>query len=343
MVLKQIKVMRRKFTYPVIPTLFLALALAGCQQEPVPATGDVIRFSVNSVGIAPAPTKADPVIPTVQPPATHLTDSGSEVKVWASLKTSQDQNWRYVFDPNPSIEITNGSSGWTYTGEKYWNRDAEYKFKAVYPADADVQSGSDVDLVTVNYAGIEQDLMVASKQLTLAQVKPAKTVDLAFSHTCSAVRVYIVDPDRGEQDVRYQITEFKLQNLYMAGSLAYDWYKFLWTPSGARTTGYSWPETAGSSWNVPATYTAFTPWLFFIPQKLHQDDGKHPAIALSYTVGTQTIDVTLPIDIFDNQDVEWETGKMYTYFVKIRPQAVEMTVEWTDWIFVDNEDTLTIE
>ena len=301
MVLKQIKVMRRKFTYPVIPTLFLALALAGCQQEPVPATGDVIHFSVNSVGIAPAPTKADPVIPTVQPPATHLTDSGSEVKVWASLKTSQDQNWRYVFDPNPSIEITNGSSGWTYTGEKYWNRDAEYKFKAVYPADA---------------------------ELTLAQVKPAKTVDLAFSHTCSAVRVYIVDPDRGEQDVRYQITEFKLQNLYMAGSLAYDWYKFLWTPSGARTTGYSWPETAGSKWPVPATYTAFTDWLFFVPQALNPDTGEKPCISLKFTIGDQTIPFTKNLEDLNSS---WEPGYMYTYFIKIRPKGIEITVEWTDW------------
>lgn len=337
MVLKQIKVMRRTFTYPVIPTLFLALALAGCQQEPVPATGDVIRFSVNSVGIAPAPTKADPVIPTVQPPATHLTDSGSEVKVWASLKTSQDQNWRYVFDPNPSIEITNGSSGWTYTGEKYWNRDANYKFMALYPVNADIQSDSNVDLLKVNYTDNTQDLMVAVIELAGSG---AKTVDLAFNHTCSAIRVFFVDPDRGTQDVRYKITNFQLQNLYMAGTMSNDKYKFTWATSGERTTGYSWP---GSSWNVPATYTAFTPWLFLIPQELKQNDGKHPAIAFSYTVGAQTLDVTLPIDTYNNQDVKWEPGKMYTYFVKIRPQAVEMTVEWTDWIFVDNEDTLTIE
>lgn len=317
--------MLRKFTYPVIPALFLALALAGCQQEPVPATGDVIRFSVNSVGIAPAPTKADPEIPTVPAPATLLTASDSKVKVWASLNTETPENWKYVFAPNPSIKLENGSGGWTYTGDKYWNRDAYYKFKAVYPFDADVQSSSDVDLVTVNYAGIAQDLMVASAQLAGSG---AKTVNLAFSHTCSAVRVYMVDPRGAGTSVRYKITSFELQNLYMAGSLAYDWYKFLWTPSGARTTGYSWSETEESNyWPVPATYTAFTEWLYFIPQALNPDTGK-PCINLTFAAGDQTIPY---IKNLEDLNTSWEAGKMYTYFIIIRPKSIDITVEWTDW------------
>lgn len=327
MVLKQIKVMRRKFTYPVFPVLFLALALAGCQREPVPAAGDTIRFSVNSVGIAPAPTKADPVIPTVPAPETQLTQSGSKVIVWASLNTATPENWKPVFD-DPSIVLENAGGSWTYSGEKYWNRDAEYKFKSVYPDDASIQSGSNIDLVTVNYAGIAQDLMVASYSLTKSQVKSAKTVDLAFSHTCSAVRVYIVDPDRGDQAVRYQITGLKLQDLYMAGTLAYDWYKFLWTPSGDRTTGYSWPETAGSKWPVPATYTAFTDWLFFVPQALNPDTGEKPCISLKFTIGDQTIPFTKNLEDLNSS---WEPGYMYTYFIKIRPKGIEITVEWTDW------------
>lgn len=325
--------MRRKFTYTAIPALFLVLALAGCQQEPLPAAGDVIRFSVNSVGIAPAPTKADPVIPTVQAPATLLTETDSQVKVWASLNTENPANWKYVFAPNPSIVIKNESSGWTYSGDKYWNRDAEYKFMAVYPDDADVQSSSNVDLITVNYAGLEQDLMIASYKLTVNQAKSAKTVDLGFYHTCSAVRVFIVDPDRGTKPVRYTITDFQLRNLYMTGSLAYGGNSLNWTPSGTRTTGYIWAKTSENIDQVPATYTEFTPWLYFMPQTLEQ-----ASIYLSYTTGYQTLVATLAIDKDSNNDsIKWEPGKMYTYFIKIRPKGIEMKVEWTDWGTAEHE------
>lgn len=331
---KQIKGMRRKFSYMAIPALFLALALAGCQQESIPATGDVIRFSVNSVEIAPAPTKADD-LPTVTAPTTELTASGSKVKVWASLNTENPENWKYVFAPEPSIVIENNGTAWIYSGDKYWNRDAEYRFKAVYPFDANIQSSSDVDLVTVNYAGTAQDLMVASSQLSNTYVKTAKTVDLAFSHTCSAIRIYLVDPDRGTNPVRFTITALRLQNLFMAGSLAYDWLKFVWSPSGDRTTGYTWAKTTEDSDKVPATYTAFTPWLFFIPQTPDQ-----ASIYLSYTTGSQTLEATLAIDKDSNNDpIKWEPGKMYTYFIKIRPKGIEMKVEWTDWGTAEHEYT----
>ena len=342
MIMKQIKGMRRKFTYPAIPALLLALALAGCQREPVPAAGDVIRFSVSAVNIAPAPSKADPAIPasnTIERPGNPLAQPDCQLKVWASLNTGA--GWKKVFN-DPSIVLENESGNWTYNGDKYWNRDANYRFMALYPVDADVQSASsDVDQIKVNYTDNTQDLMVAATQLRGAG---ATTVDLAFLHTCSAVRVFFVDPDRGTQDVRYKITNLEIQGLYMAGTLTNNQLTFTWAPSGNRTSGYSWPETPGSSWNVPASYTAFTPWLFFIPQSLTDNS----ALSFTYEVnmgdgGTQLLPATLPINRYNNSDIVWESGKMYTYYIKIRPKAIEMTVEWTDWDTDGNDDTLTIE
>lgn len=342
MVMKQIRSMRRFFTYPAFLALLLMAVLAGCQQEPRPQADDVIRFSVSSVGISSALTKADPAIPApdaIERPDNLLNQSGSQVKVWASLSTD-NTNWKKVFD-DPSILIENVSGAWTYSGDKYWNRDASYKFMALYPVDANIQSGSDVDQILVNYKDNTQDVMVASTKLAGSG---AKTVDLAFEHTCAAVRVFFVDPDRGEQGVRYKITDFELQNLYMAGLLTKDYLKYTWATSGERTTGYSWPATTGSSWDVPATYTAFTPWLFFIPQAL----ADNSALSFTYEVnlgddGTQLLPVTIPINKYNNTDIVWEAGKMYTYYVMIRPTSIEISVEWTDWEIDGNDDTLTIE
>ena len=337
--------MRRTITYPAFLGLLLMAVLTGCQQEPCPQADDVIRFSVGSVGISSASTKADSD-PALQKPANPLAQSGSQVKVWASLSTD-NTTWKNVFD-NPYFVLENENGAWTYGGDKYWNRDANYKFMALYPVDANIQSGSDVDKIMVNYKDNTQDLMVASTKLAGSG---AKTVDLAFEHTCSAVRVFFVDPDRGTQAVRYKITDLKLQNLYMAGLLTKDYLKFTWATSGERTTGYSWPVTAGDTWDVPATYTEFpkteavpAPWLFFIPQTL----ADNSALSFTYEVnlgdgGTQLLPATIPINKHNNTDIVWEPGKMYKYYVMIRPTGIVFTVEWTDWITEGNDDTLTIE
>lgn len=347
MIMKRIRSMRRIFTYPAFLALLLTVALAGCQKEPRPLTDDVIRFSVSSVGISSASTKADPLIPGLQKPADPLVEFGCQVKVWASLSTD-NTTWKSVFD-NPSFMLENVKGAWTYSGDKYWNRDASYKFMGLYPVDADFQSDSNVDLLKVNYKNNAQDLMVATTKLAGAG---AKKVDLAFLHMCSAVRVYFVDPDRGEQAVRYKITDFKLQNLYMAGTLTINQLTSPnWATSGERTTGYSWPETPGSTWDVPSDYTEFpktedkaAPWLFFIPQEL----ADNSALSFTYEVNmgdgsTQLLPVTIPINKHNETDIVWAPGMVYSYYVMIRPTGIKFTVEWTDWITEGNDDTLTIE
>ena len=326
--------MLRKLTYPVISALFLTLALAGCQREPVPADGDVIRFSVNSVDVAQAPTKTDPPIPTpetIGSPDNPLSVNGCKVIVWGSL-TEDSENWKPVFDNHPSIEIENENNTWTYDedtyGKKYWNREASYKFRAAYPIAA-VDGSSDVNSLTATYQGNAQDLMIAST--TLAG-EGAKTVELKFMHTCSAVRVYMVDVRGAQTSARYKITNFGLQNLYMDGTLTVNWNTVAvnWNTSGStRTDGYSWtPSTGSTGWDVPATYTAFTDWLFFIPQALNPDTEK-PCINLTFTAGNQTISYIKNLE--DLNTTSWEAGMMYTYFIIVRPKEIEMTVEWTEW------------
>ena len=65
MVTKRIRSMRRFFSYTASLALLLMVTLTGCQQEPRPQADDVIRFSVSSVGISSASTKADPAIPAM--------------------------------------------------------------------------------------------------------------------------------------------------------------------------------------------------------------------------------------------------------------------------------------
>lgn len=346
--------MKHNYTYPALLALMMTVALAGCQQDPLPET-DAIRFSVASATVET--TKAD------NPnEVSYLIAEGNAIKVWGSLK--ENDSWADVFVNTPETVTYNKPAGsstlsWNYTNTRYWNRNATYRFRAVYAPghESDIQAASASDKALVSYSMTNSqgyDLMVASTPeiSALTQVTSGNpAVNLTFRHAGSAVRFLFYKADSDAND--YSINHFELKYLYTAATLEY-----LGTGTTAAPAS---PEVAISEWKLgdtpartPSAYASASSlavpkasdgaaaatdkeWFFVIPQALDNTDGD-ASLYFRFTVGTggsaQQMTVTLDLEKYGTPaaSVTWEPGKMYTYRIKIAPKDIKFTVAWTDWV-----------
>ena len=311
--------MRLNAAYPALLALLLTLALAGCGREQLSADGGVIRFQVNTADISSSLTKYDlPAVDDV--PGDFLRKNGNTVRVWGSM------NDAVLFDPY--LELTcdgNGSSAsWNYAGDPYyWNMTAAYQFRSVFTNGHDTEIGSaSASSVTVDYKG-GYDLMVAATSLASSEDKSAT---LYFGHACSAVRFFCVDPTRSSTAItaNFNITSFKLNNVSETGTLTYNGSGMAWAPASPTAEVF----TLSTEWPVPSNNddatAALTPWFFFVPQNLENNNA---SIEFSFApTGTEYAGIDQSVDVkffLKDASTTWEAGKMYTYFIVLDPAAIE--------------------
>lgn len=314
--------------------LLLTVSFTGCQEEPQPESGDAIRFSVAPAVTSDLQTKADPSVEA------DLIADGKTITVWGSFKVGT-ADWTKVFENQPQT-VTCSKEGstvsWDYGATRYWNRKASYRFCAVFPTTAAVQDGSGSDKVIVNYPSLPgYDLMVASSPLIDAATNGSNPVNLKFEHAGAAVR-FLFAKTAGDTKT-YNVTGLTLKNISTSGAMTYKGASndggasISWTPGDP---GNATPWT-GAPWAVPeeTSEAPFAPittpeWIFTVPQDLTAtSETVFPALTVNYTVDGQALEVTL--NLKTTNIVKWEEGKAYTYKITVNPNAIDLTVEWTDW------------
>ena len=329
-------------TYSVLLALLLTLALAGCRQEPLPESGDAIRFSVSDASAVSLMTKAEGDLTDKQ----SLIANDSKVKLYGS------------YDKNTSTAIFSGDEltckiagdvvSWSYGAPvRFWDKQYTFDFRAVFPTTADIQSGSSSASVVVNFGTTETngdyDLMVASApgiKASEQMAKDDKTVSLKFLHACAAVRVMFNDPnvvvpaEGDDPTYNYTLQSFKLVGLHKGGTLAYTGDS---SASGATVSGWTLDESAtdlfawsaGTPWGVPKEHTAFGGWHYVVPQSV---DGAK--LVFTYKVGNEVMPLTL--DLKTSAIESWDPGKAYTYKVTILAHSIDFTVSCEAWTTVDD-------
>lgn len=338
--------MKLNHAYPALLALLLTLALAGCRREPLPESGDAIRFSVSYAGISSAPTKAV-TYPTVVAPGNLLEKNGVTVPVWGSLTVNGNKSNVFKDESLPLVCTVTGTTdedrtvSWNYTkGRYYWNRTASYQFRSAFAPGHDSDVKGSADEVKVDFSG-GYDLMVAATAVPAGNSQEAK---LVFRHASSAVRFYCVDPTRGDGDAaNFTLTSFKLKNIVTKGTLTYSGTSTVeadatvsgWTYGADDKVGdvFSRPASGELSWpwevpgvNVTDRYAAVSDWFYFVPLDL-ADDAE---IEFSFTMADtgQTIDVTRKLK---EVTPAWVAGRMYAYFLVFQPVGIEFSVKWNDW------------
>lgn len=334
--------MGRKLTYLATTALLLTLAFTGCQREPLPDAA--VRFSVAPVGMEASSTKA--IANTDKPTdGSNLIFDNSKVKLYGHL-TPSGETAKTVFTGKDLVcTESSGTFSWGYTPVVYWERKAAYDFLAVFPHDASIQ-GNSINGLKVNYKMQEEvsgdmqrsdcDLMVASA--SVASAPPANnTVGLTFNHVCAAVRFVFKDPDLGANDPsKYTVTSFELQGLYTENT--YDvsvsagaWKAWASTASRApHVWAWSGSGAVKAAYDYLWTPTAEEPgWYFAIPQDLDATDSK---ICFTYTVGTSTQALPVTLSLVTDNITKWELGKVYTYKIQIRANAIDFSVTSAEWV-----------
>ena len=335
--------MRLNTAYSAFLALLLTLVLTGCRREPLSDSGDVLRFTVNSDEVSSALTKADPTppdVPIASSPGDVLRIEGNKIPVWGSSSAGA------VFD-TPFIELkcegSGGSANWDYSGDRYyWNPGASYQFRSVFTGGRDTYSG-DATKVTVSYTGYpdDYDLMVAAVAVPSGAGQEAR---LTFSHACSAVRFFCVDPSRGDKlTPNYTITSFMLKGVSISGSLDFDAVS---TSASATVSGWNTDPPGGivysstEEWGVPDNHVTdeeadLTRWLYFVPQTL----GEQAVVEFTYRVEStgQLLNVTRKLNYAVST---WAPGRTYAFYITIQPTAIGFNLVWAPWVTTEPQDLI---
>lgn len=338
--------MRRHFAYTAVLALLLTVALAACRREPLPIPEDAIRFSVDpTVSVSSALTKAGDD-PTTED---YLVAHENAIRVWGDYTTIGGTSWTSQF-PGTNVTcawVLGGSPNWTYTPLQSWVDNATYRFRAVFPTTADIQTtgtnktGGDKLVVQYTLPGENYDLMVASAPSVLSADQIGNTLSLSFRHACAAVRFLFRENDPKDEN-KYYIKEFKLQNLYKQGTLTYTGASATaavttneWGNIGDRAQVYAWDDGGDDSkrWAVPANKADFNgfpdkyKWFFMIPQPLAVNDGLQPSVYIKYQVGTSVFESTIGLPTTDS----FVAGYKYTYVINLLPKSTGITLSIEPW------------
>ena len=285
-------------------------AFAGCRQEPLPESGNAIRFSVDPSLVVDVETKAGP--------ATDMT--AGTVSLYGTTTSGT------VFSGD-ALYYNTTADAWTYSPLRYWIPGETYDFRAVFPEAADIQDGASAaksGAIEVDYDSASQqiDLMVASSHdLSVSDTQAADPVELVFDHACAAVR-FLFKKSGNSSGTDCSITSFKLQNVNSTGTMTYAW--------DVSKDALSW-DTADpadlfastATWTVETDFTCYDGWHYVLPQTL---DGA--TVEYKCTFGTdaaQTVTLNLP-------NVSWEPGKLYEYQINITISKINVSIAaWTSY------------
>ena len=237
------------------------------------------------------------------------------------------------------------SSDWTYGKSAYWVLDAFYYFNAYFPKEGGLTSVAN-DSASLRGAydtkTTQTDLMVTRIKVDANYANLLNSpVILPMKHALATLKfIFLVD---GGTDTNV-LKSFSLDNtLKTAGTLNYNTDVLSianWTVGTASGNGrtYEWADNNG----IPFTLTTgAVP--FSTGNGIYQTNDGHVFIIPQQCESAPTFNCTIDTDAFDNISydnislgtTQFEPGKNYIYTIKVRENALILTLSIKDWNELD--------
>lgn len=287
----------------LILTLFAAVALVGCHNEPTPVAPDGERYPI--------------LFGNYETRATAGLDDLKEdgFKVYAYLKGNT--NNIHTFEKEVTYSLA--QNVWGYEGLEYWIPGATYWFKAFYPTEPSagtltVDNTSSTQPFTITDFNIseQEDIMVASADaLAVPADGDAPTsgsvVKLAFQHLLANVTI------KAKSEIgNVTVSDISLEDIAQTGNYS----NGIWTSEQTVTINKQYSGEAlvkNAEDFVDVTGGGF----LVIPEAI---GGRQKMIIRT---SHKNYDVVIPT-------ITWEPGKKYTYTLTIKQENIEFNEPGVD-------------
>ena len=332
-------------------TLLLLLALTACTGDEVPAS----EFLPDE-GAMPICWN---VIPEGRQDGRALIEDNADLKaactpgsgdmaigIWSAFRFRGD-SVKNVLGKSEDVALVYRPSSydWTYGDPAYWNRNSIYYFNAYFPKEGGLTSiANDSTSLKGAYdtTTTQTDLMVTRVKVdTYDANNRYLPVILPMKHALATLKfIFLVD---GGTDTNV-LKSFSLDNtLKTAGTLNYNTDVLSvanWTVGTASGNGrtYEWADNNG----IPFTQTTgAVP--FSTGNGIYQTNDGHVFIIPQQCESAPTFNCTIDTDAFDNISydnislgtTQFEPGKNYIYTIKVRENALILTLSIKDWNELD--------
>ena len=236
------------------------------------------------------------------------------------------------------VRYENTATGlkWTYDEKAKWFASANYKFRAIWPAEFKILDNSNENLIITEYNITQHntDLLVAyATRHPAVDPEHYDAVEMNFKHALSALCFKIKYGDDVDPSITDELTDAYLQNLCVVGLMTYGGSspdQISWSHSLSDSEQrYHWSKKTGDpvkSFGVGES-KAVTVYdgdgiIFVIPQNI---GTQSTAFHFKTTLGkTHDFFTYLP-------QGAWEPGKLYTYVITLYSSSLEVAVSIKDW------------
>lgn len=189
----------------LILTLFAAVALVGCHNEPTPVAPDTPR----AIAFDNVTTRAG---------LTDLQDNG--FGVWAVINNTTVQNFMLMDNQHVEYDETDG---WYYSPMQYWIDNTKFNFTATYPYDSNASYFSyntekNAVELAVSETPSQIDFLIAENETNTSVEGYETTVDLQFQHMLTSVGLKIWRDNAKHQNDQMRIKKVTLGNIRKGGT-----------------------------------------------------------------------------------------------------------------------------
>lgn len=288
----------------LILTLFAAVALVGCHNEPTPVAPDTPR----AIAFDNVTTRAG------------LSDLQTDgFGVWAVFANEAQPTGYWLLD-NERVYLDNGN--WTYDNPQLWVDNSVFCFFACYPQNAGFAKDEENFSVTMTYEtpnAANEDILVATTYVDTSSAGYNETVPLTFKHLFSKVNIRVKQNKGTNERDNFIIDKITLRNVKTKGTcMAFQDEDVIWE-NQVSTKNFAKDIEGDNIIDFETGIMLSDDGLLLLPQTIENNSIE---LEVAFRVG---LEGNTDISTFESKTykaylpntVNWEAGKSYTYTAQV--------------------------